>query len=65
MAERSYGMAKKFGEGGGPRRGGKAKFYSDEKAGGARTGAVYSPKMMQFPFPMGGGGGAWLLYIIS
>ncbi len=46
-----------YGAGGGPRRGGKAKTYSDEKAGGARTGAVYSPKMMQFPFPMGGGGG--------
>ena len=44
------------GGGGGPRRGGKAKTYSDEKAGGARTGAVYSPQMMKFPFPMGGGG---------
>ena len=47
-----------YGAGGGPRRGGKAKTYSDEKAGGSRTGAVYSPKqMMQFPFPMGGGRG--------
>tara|TARA_B100001094_G_scaffold326559_1_gene382945 strand:+ start:646 stop:1521 length:876 start_codon:yes stop_codon:yes gene_type:complete len=48
-----------YGAGGGPRRGGKAKTYSDEKAGGSRTGAVYSPKqMMQFPFPMGGGRGS-------
>ncbi len=46
-----------YGAGGGPRRGGKAKTYSDEKAGGARTGAVYSPQMMNFPFPMGGRGG--------
>ena len=45
-----------YGRGGGPRRGGKAKTYSDEKAGGARTGAIYKPKMGGFPFPMGGGG---------
>ena len=54
-----------YGRGGGPRRGGRAKFYSDKRAGGARTGAVYSPTNgMQFPSGLfgGRGGGSGFAY---
>jgi len=46
------------GGGGGPRRGGRAKTYSDARAGGARFGATYTRVPGQtFRFPFGGGGG--------
>ena len=44
------------GGGGGPRRGGRAKTYSDARAGGARFGATYTPGR-RFSLPLGGGGG--------
>jgi hypothetical protein len=41
---------------GGPRRGGRAKTYSDARAGGARFGATYTPGR-RFNLPLGGWGG--------
>lgn len=54
-----------YGKGGGPRRGGRAKTYSNARAGGARTGATYSPSLdlSSLAGLMGGrGGGAGFAY---
>ena len=52
------------GGGGGPRRGGRAKTYSDARAGGARFGATYTPGQ-KFRFPLGGWGGGGYVQVLQ